>query len=161
MSDNNNNDGNKAQTQPPQDREGSNNDNNNGSTNGTINTKKILQDLKADQEQFYSRIAKIAQSEIAASPPFNQQFEKILQNSAKRIAEIDEELKKLEEKQGDQKQATTTTTTTWLCQMAGSIFRRVVILFLPLNLTVSEYKTVIYLMLDQRLDFQYDYYCHL
>ena len=107
MSDNNN-DGNKAQTLPSQDREGSND--NNGSTNGTINTKKILQDLKADQEQFYSRIAKIAQSEIAASPPFNQQFEKILQNSAKRIAEIDEELKKLEEKQGDQKQATTTTT---------------------------------------------------
>lgn len=107
MSDNNNNDGNKAQTQPPQDMEGSND--NNGSTNGTINTKKILQDLKADQEQFYSRIAKIAQSEIAASPPFNQQFEKILQNSAKRIAEIDEELKKLEEKQGDRKQATTTT----------------------------------------------------
>lgn len=111
MSDNNNNDGNKAQTHPPQDWEGSNDDNN-GSTNGTINTKKRLQDLKADQEQFYSRIAKIAQSEIAASPPFNQQFEKILQNSAKRIAQIDEELKKLEEKQGDQKQATTTTKTT-------------------------------------------------
>jgi hypothetical protein len=108
MSDNNNDDdGNKAQTLPSQDREGSN-DNNDGSTNGTINTKKILQDLKADQEQFYSRIAKIAQSEIAASPPFNQQFEKILQNSAKRIAEIDEELKKLD-KEGDQKQATTTT----------------------------------------------------
>jgi hypothetical protein len=108
MSDNNNDDdGNKAQTLPPQDREG-NNDNNDGNTNSTINTKKILQDLKADQEQFYSRIAKIAQSEIAASPPFNQQFEKILQNSAKRIAEIDEELKKLEEEQGDQKQATTT-----------------------------------------------------
>ena len=109
MSDNNNNDGNKDQTQPPQDMEDSN-DNNNGSTNGTINTKKILQDLKADQEQFYSRIAKIAQSEIAASPPFNQQFEKILQNSAKRIAEIEEELKKLEAEQGDQKQATTTST---------------------------------------------------
>jgi hypothetical protein len=108
MSDNNNDDvGNKAQTLPPPDREGGN-DNNDGSTNGTINTKKILQDLKADQEQFYSRIAKIAQSEIAASPPFNQQFEKILQNSAKRIAEIDEELKKLDE-DGDQKQATTTT----------------------------------------------------
>ena len=107
MSDNNNDDdGNKALHLPSQDREGSN-DNNNGSTNGTINTKKILQDLKADQEQFYSRIAKIAQSEIAASPPFNQQFEKILQNSAKRIAEIDEELKKLD-KEGDQKQATTT-----------------------------------------------------
>ncbi len=107
MSDNNNDDdGNKAQTLHPQDREGSN-DNNDGSTNGTINTKKILQDLKADQEQFYSRIAKIAQSEIAASPPFNQQFEKILQNSAKRIAEIDEELKKLDN-EGDQKQATTT-----------------------------------------------------
>jgi hypothetical protein len=107
MSDNNNDDdGNKAQTLPPQDREGSN-DNNDGSTNGTTNTKKILQDLKADQEQFYSRIAKIAQSEIAASPPFNQQFEKILQNSAKRIAEIDEELKNLD-KEGDQKQATTT-----------------------------------------------------
>jgi hypothetical protein len=106
MSDNNNDDdGNKVQTLPPQDREGS--DDNNGSTNGTINTKKILQDLKADQEQFYSRIAKIAQSEIAASPPFNQQFEKILQNSAKRIAEIDEELKKLD-KEGHQKQATTT-----------------------------------------------------
>ncbi len=107
MSDNNNDDdGNKAQTLPSQDGEGSN-DNNDGSTNGTTNTKKILQDLKADQEQFYSRIAKIAQSEIAASPPFNQQFEKILQNSAKRIAEIDEELKKLD-KEGDQKQATTT-----------------------------------------------------
>ena len=106
MSDNNNDDdGNKAQTLPPQDREGSND--NIGSNNGTINTKKILQDLKADQEQFYSRIAKIAQSEIAASPPFNQQFEKILHNSAKRIAEIDEELKKLD-KEGDQKQATTT-----------------------------------------------------
>src|ERR671914_1940518 len=106
MSDNNNDDhGNKAQTLPPRDREGSN-DNNDGSTNGAINTKKILQDLKADQEQFYSRIAKIAQSEIAASQPFNQQFEKILQNSAKRIAEIDEELKKLD-KEGDQKQATT------------------------------------------------------
>ncbi len=104
---NNNNGGKKAQTQSPQDREGSND--NNGSTNGTIHTKKILRDLKADQEQFYSRIAKIAQSEIAASPPFNQQFEKILHNSAKRIAEIDEELKKLEEKQGDRKQATTTT----------------------------------------------------
>jgi hypothetical protein len=108
MSDNNNNDdSNKAQTLPPQDSEGSN-DYNDGSTNGATNTKKILQDLKADQEQFYSRIAKIAQSEIAASPPFNQQFEKILQNSAKRIAEIDEELKKLDE-EGDQKQATTTT----------------------------------------------------
>jgi hypothetical protein len=107
MSDNNNHDdGNKARHLPSQDREGSN-DNNGGNTNGTINTKKILQDLKADQEQFYSRIAKIAQSEIAASPPFNQQFEKILQNSAKRIAEIDEELKKLD-KEGDQKQATTT-----------------------------------------------------
>ena len=45
MSDDNN-DSNKAQTQPPQDREGSND--NNGSTNGTLNTKKILQDLKAD-----------------------------------------------------------------------------------------------------------------
>ena len=98
MSDNNNDDdGNKAQALPPQDREGSND--NNGSTNGTLHTKKILQDLKADQEQFYSRIAKIAQSEIAASPPFNQQFEKILQNSAKRIEEIDEELKKLEEEE--------------------------------------------------------------
>ena len=97
MSDDNN-DSNKAQTQPPQDREGSN-DNNNGNTNGAINTKKILQDLKADQQQFYSRIAKIAQSEIAASPPFNQQFEKILQNSGKRIEEIDEELKKLEEEE--------------------------------------------------------------
>jgi hypothetical protein len=96
MSDNNNNDDGKALYLPPQDKEGSND--NNGSTNGT-NTKKILQDLKADQEQFYSRIAKIAQSEIAASPPFNQQFEKILQNSAKRIAEIDEELKKLEEEE--------------------------------------------------------------
>ena len=106
MSDNNNDDdGNKALHLPSQDREGSND--NNGSTNRTINTKKILQDLKADQEQFYSRIAKIAQSEIAASPPFNQQFEKILQNSAKRIAEIEEELKKLD-KEGDQKQATTT-----------------------------------------------------
>ena len=107
MSDNNNDDdGNKARHLPSQGGEGSND--NNGSTNGTINTKKILQDLKADQEQFYSRIAKIAQSEIAASPPFNQQFEKILQNSAKRIAEIEEELKKLD-KEGDQKQATTTT----------------------------------------------------
>jgi hypothetical protein len=84
---------------PPQDRESGR------INNGGIKTKKILQDLKADQEQFYSRIAKIAQSEIAASPPYNQQFEKILQNSAKRIAEIDRELKKLEEKQGDQKQA--------------------------------------------------------
>ena len=84
---------------PPQDREG-------GRINsGGIKTKKILQDLKADQEQFYSRIAKIAQSEIAASPPYNQQFEKILQNSAKRIAEIDRELKKLAERQGDQQQA--------------------------------------------------------
>ncbi|HZB99487.1 MAG TPA: hypothetical protein VE226_05690 [Nitrososphaeraceae archaeon] len=107
MSDNNNDDdGNKARHLPSQDGEGSN-DNNDGSTSGAINTKKILQDLKADQEQFYSRIAKIAQSEIAASPPFNQQFEKILQNSAKRIAEIEEELKKLD-KEGDQKQATTT-----------------------------------------------------
>jgi hypothetical protein len=106
MIDNNNDDdGNKAQILPPQDREGSND--NIGNTNGAINTKKILQDLKADQEQFYSRIAKIAQSEIAASPPFNQQFEKILQNSAKRIAEIEEELKKLD-KEGHQKQATTT-----------------------------------------------------
>ncbi len=105
MSDNNNDDdGNKAQTLPSHDREGSN-DNNDGNTNGTINTKKILQDLKADQEQFYSRIAKIAQSEIAASPPYNKQFEKILQNSAKRIADIDRELKKLEEKQGNKKQA--------------------------------------------------------
>ena len=108
MSDNNNDDdGNKALHLPPQDREGSN-DNNDSSTNGAINTRKTLQDLKADQEQFYSRIAKIAQSEIAASPPFNQQFEKILHNSAKRIAEIEEELKKLD-KEGDQKQATTTT----------------------------------------------------
>jgi hypothetical protein len=84
---------------PPQDREGGR------INNGGIKTKKILQDLKADQEQFYTRIAKIAQSEIAASPPYNQQFEKILQNSAKRIAEIDRELKKLEERQEDQKQA--------------------------------------------------------
>ena len=84
---------------PPQDTEGGR------INNGGIKTKKILQDLKADQEQFYSRIAKIAQSEIAASPPYNQQFEKILQNSAKRIAEIDRELKKLEERQEDQKQA--------------------------------------------------------
>jgi hypothetical protein len=84
---------------PPQDREGGR------INNGGIKTKKILQDLKADQEQFYSRIAKIAQSEIAASPPYNQQFEKILQNSAKRIAEIDRELKKLAERQGDQQQA--------------------------------------------------------
>ena len=105
MSDNSNDDdGNKARHLPSQDGEGS--IDNNGSINGAINTKKILQDLKADQEQFYSRIAKIAQSEIAASPPFNQQFEKILQNSAKRIAEIEEELKKLD-KEGDQKQATT------------------------------------------------------
>jgi hypothetical protein len=92
----NNNDSN---TLPPQDRESG------GVNNGGINTKKILQDLKADQEQFYSRISKIAQSEIAVSPPYNKQFEKILQNSAKRIAEIDRELKKLEEKQGDQEQA--------------------------------------------------------
>ena len=103
---NNNNDDGKALHLPPQDKEDSND--NNGSTNGNINAKKTLQDLKADQEQFYSRIAKIAQSEIAASPPFNQQFEKILHNSAKRIAEIEEELKKLD-KEGDQKQATTTT----------------------------------------------------
>ena len=96
-----NNDGKTPPFLPPdQDQGGSNNSNGTGT-----NTKKILQDLKADQEQFYSRIAKIAQSEIAASPPFNQQFEKILQNSAKRIAEIERELKKLEEKQGDQKQA--------------------------------------------------------
>jgi transcriptional regulator of heat shock response len=79
---------------PDQDHGGSNNSNGTGT-----NTKKILQDLKADQEQFYSRICKIAQSEIAASPPYNHQFEKILQNSAKRIAEIDEELKRLEEEQ--------------------------------------------------------------
>ena len=92
----NNNDSNNL---PPQDREGS------SINNGSIKTKKILQDLKADQEQFYSRISKIAQSEIAVSPPYNKQFEKILQNSAKRIAEIERELKKLEEKQGDQKQA--------------------------------------------------------
>jgi hypothetical protein len=75
------------------------------STGGNSNTKELLEDLKRDQEQFYSRISKIAQSEIAASPPYNKQFEKILQNSAKRIADIDRELKKLEEKQGDQKQA--------------------------------------------------------
>jgi bacterioferritin (cytochrome b1) len=92
----NNND---SSTPPPQYRESGN------MNNGGINNKKILQDLKADQEQFYSRISKIAQSEIAASPPYNKQFEKILQNSAKRIAEIERELKKLEEKQGDQKQA--------------------------------------------------------
>jgi hypothetical protein len=92
----NNNDSN---TPPPHDREG-------GSiNNGGIKTKKILQGLKADQEQFYSRISKIAQSGIAVSPPYNKQFEKILQNSAKRIAEIDRELEKLEEEQGDQKQA--------------------------------------------------------
>ena len=98
MSDNNN-DG-KTLPLPPRDKEGSNN--NNAGTNGT-NTKKILQDLKKDQEEFYSRIAKIAQSEIAASPPFNQQFEKILQNSAKRIAEIDKELKSLENKEEEGK----------------------------------------------------------
>ena len=92
----NNND---SSTPSPQYRESGN------MNNGGIKTKKILQDLKADQEQFYSRISKIAQSEIAASPPYNKQFEKILQNSAKRIAEIERELKKLEEKQGDQKQA--------------------------------------------------------
>jgi hypothetical protein len=91
----NNNDGKTPPLLPPdQDQGGSNNSNGTGT-----NTKKILQDLKADQEQFYSRICKIAQSEIAASPPYNQQFEKILQNSAKRIAEIDEELKKLEEEE--------------------------------------------------------------
>ncbi len=102
MSDNNN--GKTPPLLPPdQDQGGSNNSNSTGT-----NTKKILQDLKADQQQFYGRIAKIAQSEIAASPPFNQQFEKILHNSAKRIAEIDEELKKLDQ-EGDQKQATTTT----------------------------------------------------
>jgi len=90
-----NNDGKTPPLLPPdQDQGGGNNSNGTGT-----NTKKILRDLKADQEQFYSRIAKIAQSEIAASPPFNQQFEKILQNSAKRIAEIDEELKKLEEEE--------------------------------------------------------------
>ena len=81
---------------------------NNDSTNDT-NARKLLQDLKRDQEEFYSRISKIAQSEIAASPPYRQHFEKILQNSAKRIAEIDRELRKLEENQGDQKQARTTT----------------------------------------------------
>jgi hypothetical protein len=77
-------------------------DNTDSSSNDT-NARKLLQDLKRDQEEFYSRISKIAQSEIAASPPYRQQFEKILQNSAKRIAEIDRELKKIEEKQGDQK----------------------------------------------------------
>jgi len=81
-----------------------NNNNDSSSTDTGTNTRKVLEDLKRDQEELYSRIAKIAQSEIAASPPYNQQFEKILQNSAKRIAEIDEELKKLEEKQGDQEQ---------------------------------------------------------
>jgi hypothetical protein len=92
---NNNNDGKTPPLLPPdQDQGGSNNSKGTGT-----NTKKILQDLKADQEQFYSRICKIAQSEIAASPPYNQQFEKILQNSAKKIAEIDEELKKLEEEE--------------------------------------------------------------
>ena len=99
MSDNNNDDdGNKALHLPPQDREGSN-DNNDSSTNGAINTRKILQDLKADQEQFYSRISKIAQSELAASPPYNEQFQRILQNSSKRIADIDKELKSLENKE--------------------------------------------------------------
>jgi hypothetical protein len=82
---------------------------NNDSTSNDTNARKLLQDLKRDQEEFYSRISKIAQSEIAASPPYRQQFEKILQNSAKRIAEIDRELRKLEENQGDQKQARTTT----------------------------------------------------
>ncbi|HEY9407722.1 MAG TPA: hypothetical protein VIP53_09785 [Nitrososphaera sp.] len=101
---NNNDDKTPPLLPPDQDQGGRNNSNSTGT-----NTKKTLQDLKADQEQFYSRIAKIAQSEIAASPPFNQQFEKILQNSAKRIAEIDRELKKLEENQGDQQQATSTT----------------------------------------------------
>ena len=81
-------------------------DNTDSSSNDT-NARKLLQDQKRDQEEFYSRISKIAQSEIATSPPYRQQFEKILQNSAKRIAEIDRELKKIEEKQGDQKQATT------------------------------------------------------
>jgi len=85
-----------------------NNNNDSSSTDTGTNTRKVLEDLKRDQEELYSRIAKIAQSEIAASPPYNQQFEKILQNSAKRIAEIDEELKKLEEKQGNQKQTSTT-----------------------------------------------------
>ena len=104
MSDNNNNNNNenenddgKALHLPPQDKEGSND--NNGSTNGNIKTKKILQDLKADQEQFYSRISKIAQSELAASPPYNEQFQRILQNSSKRIADIDKELKSLENKE--------------------------------------------------------------
>lgn len=101
---NNNDDKTPPLLPPDQDQGGRNNSNSTGT-----NTKKTLQDLKADQEQFYSRIAKIAQSEIAASPPFNQQFEKILQKSAKRIAEIDRELKKLEENQGDQQQATSTT----------------------------------------------------
>jgi hypothetical protein len=99
MSDNNN-DG-KTLPLPRQDKEGSNN--NNASTNGA-NTKKILQDLKGDQEEFYSKISKIAQTDIAASPPYKERFEKILQNSAKRIADIDEELKKLDNK-GDRKQA--------------------------------------------------------
>jgi hypothetical protein len=99
MSDNNNNnnDDGKALHLPPQDKEGSND--NNGSNNGNINAKKILQDLKAEQEQFYSRISKIAQSELAASPPYNEQFQRILQNSSKRIADIDKELKSLENKE--------------------------------------------------------------
>jgi bacterioferritin (cytochrome b1) len=73
---------------PQQDRE---------SNDGGTNTKKILQDLKRDQEEFYSRISQIAQSDIAASPQYKERFEGILQNSSKRIADLDKELKKLEE----------------------------------------------------------------
>jgi bacterioferritin (cytochrome b1) len=73
---------------PQQDRE---------SNDGGTNTKKILQDLKRDQEEFYSRISQIAQSDIAADPQYKERFEGILQNSSKRIADLDKELKKLEE----------------------------------------------------------------
>jgi bacterioferritin (cytochrome b1) len=73
---------------PQQDRE---------SNDGGTNTKKILQDLKRDQEEFYSRISQIAQSDIAAGPQYKERFEGILQNSSKRIADLDKELKKLEE----------------------------------------------------------------
>jgi hypothetical protein len=104
MSDNNN-DGSAGVSEDPRSTTSSIDGGDGSSTGGNSNTKELLEDLKRDQEEFYSRISKIAQSEIAASPPYNKQFEKILQNSAKRIADIDRELKKLEEKQGDQKQA--------------------------------------------------------
>jgi hypothetical protein len=105
MSDNNNNDDSAGVSEDPRSTTSSIDGGDGSSTGGNSNTKELLEDLKRDQEEFYSRISKIARSEIAASPPYNKQFEKILQNSAKRIADIDRELKKLEEKQGNKKQA--------------------------------------------------------